>query len=675
MTVIAKPKKVAASRAHKTESTAAANKSETHGAVEPAGRDVLVPLDQLVLSEANVRKVHHDEGIIELAALIEAQGLLQRLSAVAMADGRFAVVAGGRRLRAMQMLAQSGRWSASQPVECKLYEEAQARQVSLAENSGREAMHPADQMEAFKRLIEDEGLTVAQVAGRFGVSALTVERRLKLARLSPRFLDLYRAGEIEPDQLQALALLESHATQEAVWEGLSPYDRSAWRIRNAVTAEACSADSRLARFVGLDAYEAKGGTVRRDLFASLDDLSGIYLDDPQLLQTLAIDKLRGVAAGIQEEGWAWVECSLDVDMTPWRSYGRADKERREPTAEEAAVIEQLSAEQRAHAQAYDRHQEEGDPDATDFELVEQQLCEALDTVEQKLDTANEGLWHWPPERLAIAGALVRLGSRGDVEIDRGLVRPSDRKAAAGTGAGEGGEYESAPRDLPSTSRPEFSEKLMRDLTAHRTAAIQAALVQNPHIALVTLVHRMAETVFGLYGSGDDIVKVSVRVTGDSSLAQEASDYSQSPAATVLGGAETEWGDRLPGSPDALFRWLLAQPQDTLLELLAYCTARSVNAVVGRPRFYDHSDALAEALGVDMADWWTPSAANYLRHVSKAKALEAVKEATGSDAAQAVAGMKKADAVAHCASKLEGTRWLPVPLLPMSAQPRTPADDA
>jgi ParB family chromosome partitioning protein len=216
---------------------------------------------------------------------------------------------------------------------------------------------------------------------------------------------------------------------------------------------------------------------------------------------------------------------------------------------------------------------------------------------------------------------------------------------------------------------------MRDLTSHRTAAIQAALVQNPHIALVTLVHRMAETVFGLYGPGDDIVKVAVRVTGDSALAQEASEYSQSPAATVLGGAETVWGDRLPGSPDALFRWLLAQPQDTLLELLAYCTARSVNAVTARPRSYNHSDALVEALGVDMADWWSPSAANYLRHVSKAKAVDAVKEATGIDATQAMAGMKKADAVAHCASKLEGSRWLPVALRSLGAQPLTPDDAA
>ncbi len=208
------------------------------------------------------------------------------------------------------------------------------------------------------------------------------------------------------------------------------------------------------------------------------------------------------------------------------------------------------------------------------------------------------------------------------------------------------------------ARPEFSEKLMRDLTAHRTAAIQAALVQNPRVALVTLVHRMAETTFGLYGRGDDIVKVTVRQTGDSTLAEHASDYAESPAAVVLGNAETAWGDRLPGSPDALFRWLLTQPQDTLLELLACCTARSVNSIMGRPAGCHHSDALSEALGVDMADWWLPTERRYLSGVSKAKALEAVKEAAGVDAAKATACMKKTRSSPTARRSLKGRAGCP-----------------
>lgn len=695
MTVIEKPKTKVPSRTHKPEKASAIatahTQADTTEAQEPKGRDVLVPLDKLTLSDANVRKVHHEESLSELAALIESQGLLQRLSVVAAPDECYAVVAGGRRLRAMQALAQSGRWSPTQPVECKLYDEAAAVQVSVAENSGREEMHPADQMEAFRRLV-DEGLTVPQVAGRFGVSVLTVERRLKLARLAPRFLDLYRADEIGSDQLQVLALIDDPSRQEQVWDSLGRYDRSAWRLKHAATAEACSADSRLARFVGLDAYEAEGGAVRRDLFCSPQDLSGIYLDNPELLQTLAMDKLRGVAAGVKAEGWRWVECQLDADATALRKMGRERQSQHEPTVEEAEIIERLVAEARRLNEAYERHEEEhdekieeeSDPDADDYYEIEQQLCRALEQVDKQLSAARGHLDQWTPEQLERAGALVRLDARGEMVIDRGLVRPEDRKASqgkahrneadacegdegeAGDQGGEGDDGGTHESDAdPSSDRPparaEFSEKLMRDLTAHRTAAIQASLLQNLQVALVVLVHRMAETVFGLYGTGNDIVKVSVRVTGDSTLGEEASDYASTPAATLLGEAETQWGDRLPGDPEALFGWLLAQPQATLLELLAYCTARSVNAVSGRAHRQDHSDALIEALGVDMADWWVPTPTTYLKHVSKVKALEAVKEATGVDPSMAITGLKKADLVAHCAARLEGTRWLPTPL--------------
>jgi ParB family chromosome partitioning protein len=141
MTVIAKPSRSTGTRVHKPGKKAAAAKVATPAIVEAAGRDVLVPLDRLFISDANVRKVHHEEGLIELAALIEAQGLLQRLSVVAHSDSRSRWwPAGGARAQCMRLLAESGRWSASQPVECRLYEAAQAVQVSLAENSARAAI-------------------------------------------------------------------------------------------------------------------------------------------------------------------------------------------------------------------------------------------------------------------------------------------------------------------------------------------------------------------------------------------------------------------------------------------------------------------------------------------------------------------------------------------------------
>ena len=683
----------AAATAHEVDDAGAAS-------MAAAPVDLLVPLDKLVLSEANVRQAFHADGIRELAALIESQGLLQRLAVVAQPDGHFAVIAGGRRLRAMQLLVTEGRWSASQAVECKRYEDARSVEVSLAENSGREAMHPADEMEAFRKLVA-AGLTASQVAGRFGVTPLTVERRLKLARLAPRFLAMYRADEIEPDQLQALALVDDPVAQEAIWDGLPAYDRDAWTLRRLITEQSCAGDSRLARFVGIDAYEARGGSVRRDLFADGDDASSIYLDNPVLLQTLAMERLRGLAEEVRAEGWGWVDCLTEGDNLALRSYGHETQTEREPTHEQVQVLAAMEAERDGLADAYEKLQDgddrehgsdnndeegaEGDEDeegdANAYGVEERRLSSALDELDARIDTTRAALREWTAEQMARTGVLLRIDHAGAVSVHRGLVRPEDK---AGKGANEGkankgsqdagGEASSADDDRDTTKRPEFSEKLMRDLTAHRTAALQAALMQNPQVALVTLVHRMAETVFGQYGRGNDIVKVSVRVTGDFSLAEHASDYENSPAGSMLGQVHAEWGDRLPGNPEAMFRWLLGQERETLLELLAYCTARSIDAVSGRERRQDQSDAMAEALGVDMADWWVPTTANYLGHVSKAKALEAVTEATGINSTKAVAGMKKPEVVAHCAEKLEGTRWIPKPLRPVAVETQSAEDD-
>ena len=135
-----------------------------------------IPLSQLGLSPHNVRKTPADaSAFTELKASIAAHGLLENLIARAMepgADGpgRYAVIAGGRRLAAMQALAAEGALDEDHPVPCRMIGAiVAAEEVSLAENSVRAAMHPADQVEAFRRLA-DAGSTAGAIAARFGVS-------------------------------------------------------------------------------------------------------------------------------------------------------------------------------------------------------------------------------------------------------------------------------------------------------------------------------------------------------------------------------------------------------------------------------------------------------------------------------------------------------------------------
>jgi ParB family transcriptional regulator, chromosome partitioning protein len=103
-------------------------------------------------------------------------------------------------------------------------------EISLAENEMRQAMHPADQFDAFKALA-DQGMGVADIAVRFGVSALIVKQRLKLASVSPVLMVLYREDGPTLDQLTAFTVGDDHATQERAWFEAAPFDRQARPVR------------------------------------------------------------------------------------------------------------------------------------------------------------------------------------------------------------------------------------------------------------------------------------------------------------------------------------------------------------------------------------------------------------------------------------------------------------
>ena len=208
-----------------------------------------------------------------------------------------------------------------------------AEEVSLAENSVRAAMHPADQVEAFRRLA-DAGSTAAAIAARFGVSERTVEKRLRLGNAAPVLLEAYRAGEIDLDTLMAFAVTTDQARQTAVWETVSQqgYRPGAWQIKRLLTEGRVPATSAIARFVGIEAYEAAGGRIDRDLFAEEDE-RGIWFDDPDLLNKLAMDSLQ-VAARELETRWKWAEARLDMDWSATAELragapatGRADRRR------------------------------------------------------------------------------------------------------------------------------------------------------------------------------------------------------------------------------------------------------------------------------------------------------------------------------------------------------------
>jgi ParB family chromosome partitioning protein len=280
-----------------------------------------LPLSQLVPSPANVRKTDRMGDIEQLAASIKAHGLLQNVQVKAVAQGQFEVVAGGRRLAALRLLAKRKEIEADHPVPCNVLDGEDLTEISLAENEIRQAMHPADQFDAFKALA-DGGMSEDDIAARFGVTPLVVRQRLKLANVSARIIAAYRKGELDLECVMAFAVTDDHKAQERVWKewrSYPDYQRAPENIRAMLTERHIDAGCKLARFVTVKAYEKAGGTVLRDLF---DAESEGWIIDSELLNRLATEKLAAVQAKLIEQGWKWAEIMPDIDYSGLHRFER-----------------------------------------------------------------------------------------------------------------------------------------------------------------------------------------------------------------------------------------------------------------------------------------------------------------------------------------------------------------
>lgn len=639
-------------------------------AADPTKNLILVPLSRLVLRPTgrNVRKTPR-MSIPELAASIQRVGLLQNLIVIASADGEHSeVVAGGRRLAALKLLAKKHRIAKDWEVPCLQVADGTARTASLTENVQREAMHPADQFEAFAALVA-EGRPIEDIAADFSVTPLVVQRRLKLANVSPRLMADYRADAVSLDQLMALAITDDHTAQEAAFYDAPTWQRQPSALRDRLTEREIDAYRHpLVRFVGLETYEAAGGGVRRDLFAEGD--AGVYLTDAALLDRLAQDRLAGIAAEVKAEGWAWVDATPGVTHADLHAFQRAPRERREPTKREAQRIEKLQAKVQAIGEALDGALEAEDEDKADA------LQEEGEAVGEQLQALEDGLQDYSPTVKAAAGAIVTIDRNGQAVIHHGLMREAEAKALrtlerlrqgfSGEDAENGDEGEDD--DQPKTAA--MSDRLAQRLSAHRTAALQIEVAQHPQVALAALVHGMVQTV--LHGShyGHDLpLGVSLKV--QDRLEGMAPDWPESPAAVALRELQQVAGEALPQDSAELFAALLANSQDELVRLLAVCVAVTVDVVTPRTMRQQPGEELAQAVGLDMAAWWKPTNEGYFRHVPKAAILEAVEQFAPSHVTR-LAKLKKADIASEAERLADGTGWMPAIFKAEGTQETTPA---
>lgn len=598
---------------------------------------ITVPLNKLTPWSGNVRRTGVHDGIDELAASIAAHGLLQSLVVREGKRGKYQVIAGQRRYLALQALAKTGTIAKDYPVACILATDTiDATELSLAENVVRAPMHPADQFEAFRSLIDD-GASIADVAARFGVSEVTVARRMKLGRLSPVILEAYRNGDIDLEEAQAFAVTDDQEAQERVLQSLSSWNRQPHIIRRALTEHEVETSDKRVRFVGIDAYREAGGVIRQDLFSEND--TG-YIVDVALLDRLVAEKLKAVAAEIAAEGWHWVETVPEIAYGALSDFSRRFPDRVDLPDDEQAELDALS-------QEYDSLVDSDDDNA-----------ERLAEIEARMDALTAKTEVWSSDTLAVAGALVTLGYDGDVRIERGLVRKGDLPKASKTQPAAQDE----DVDETETHGAGLSPRLVEELTAEKSAAIGAELMAEPDIALAAVVHALALDLHYPGSANNTCVRLHLRQPGLRGLMARP-DASKPLAA--LAAERERLGDRLPGNPDALWDWCLACSRDELLSLLALIAAHAIDAVQRKgensrlPRLR-HADAVAHALKLDMASWYAPTAEGYFNRVQRTHILAAIDEAKGGHG-PAIDKLKKSELALRAEQLLAETGWLPAPL--------------
>jgi ParB family chromosome partitioning protein len=565
-----------------------------------------IKLSSLTISKAhNVRKTDRERGLEELVASIRSHGLLENLIVIPANDKKkFEVIAGGRRLLAMQTLQKEGELPASHEVQCEVVDAEKAKEISLAENMVRTEMHPADQFEAYAKLI-DQGMTVSEVAARFGVTDLFVQKRLKLGRISPKLIKAYRAEKLSLDVLMAFALTDDHKVQESLykrvkdsWEIKQPHS-----IRNALTETAVRSNNKFAKFVGLEAYEEAGGTYLKDLFSEQNEC---YLEDVPLLQKLAEEKLHNLSLEIKDK-WKWVEAKFEFGYDEKSKYHRIYQH---PIGD---IPEELITTQKNLENQLEALESEEDVDDAEVERIQEELS----AINEKLSSYHG----FSEEDYATAGCVLSISYNGELDINEGLVRPEDRISNDNTGTKKSTETKAS---LP------FSQSLIDRLKNHRLQAVRQYMAQDYEVAFDSALYLMCMQTIKPSYYGKDWLKIRAEKYNLPHLL-----ISEDPQVAALQAEEETMFNSLPlawlniNDEVERFHAFCELNKHEKQQLFAACVSKALqpqlSIELSRPALFE---IISNRLCVDVAKHWRPTKANFFDRVTKKDLLELGQEIFG-----------------------------------------------
>ena len=581
--------------------------------------EIQVPLKFLKLGEEegiNARVAGREEDIDALAANLFVKGQIENLVVKRFDETFYSVSNGNRRLRAFQKIHGPG---SDVLINCTLrdVDVAGAFEDSMTTAITAKQLHPVDQYEAFARL-RDAEQTEEEIARKFGLTEKEVRQALALGRLHPKIRDAWREGHIRAEVAQAFTLSLDLKTQDRLFAKLQKESRlNVGAVREELCGETGS-DGALVNFVGLEAYQSRGGTVAIDLFKDNHIVS-----DMGLLNAMVDERLQAECIKLVEGGWNWASRKDDLPAS-WRTWPvtrvKIDKFLTADEASLAAELQQKIAEI--------ENDEDAAYDAT-YDL-EQQLAALERNVVPRCFTDKQK---------AKLGCALGVENDGTLIVEYGIARPavSSAKAAAAMAptAGQSPEIKETPAKGENPEAPDISNALKHRLSVQLTRGTAAALVQDPELALVILL--------AAFASEGTAVRANMTGLGSSTL--ELTDA-------------YDIADNIK-----LFK---AMKITERLEMVAAVVSAALdfqNLSLDGDKYGGSNDVRAICNSLDPASLNAAlrgafDAKDYFAGVNKALCLAAIKEAFGADAARQQSGNSKAEIAAFAQENVPQTGWLP-----------------
>ena len=550
-----------------------------------------LPLGDLSLSPLNPRQGDLAEGEVEsLAESIRLLGLIQNLSGFQKSPRKVEIVAGGRRLRALQHLAKTHpEHQAVQSIAVKVTKDAQLAQTwANAENTARADLDPADEIRAFGKMA-DTSIDTATIATAFGVTEAHVKGRLKLAQLPVAVLDALKAKKINLDTAKAFTLCNDAKRMADVLAQIeSGVINNQPQLRRELMEQSVKQTDRRAIFVGQAAYEAAGGAITSDLFSE-----DVFFDAPALLDDLFAKKLEDEAAKLEAQGWKWIT-TIEDSYIPYHviddgKFGRLYK-----------IEGELSE---AEGEEFDRLADLAEGNVLD---------EAGQARMDELDAIMHG--DFSAEQRALSGAIICVDSSGKLTANYGLVKPEDKQAAYDADLLDKPYSHSGAAAQDDTPKSPYTQALAGDLTAIRLAAAQTALLDKPDFVLDLLAFFLSPA------SGSWSGVLGLRTDHQRNKPEKDDpDFTLHPR---LGGPKPD--DEDMEKADAEDDYLYRRIEDMGAEFAAFRETgkKTRNAQITESiarMFHTQSDAAFMAsieaeIGASIRSIWTPTQANFFGRV-------------------------------------------------------------